>query len=88
MQKEERILCKSCGKNFGYLSYFKNCKECEFMFRKHCRNTICRRCHKIPVTCPRDPMCYSCYKEIERKNAKLVAIYHQIGVVLDEKNVS
>ena len=87
MKIEERILCKSCGKNFGHLSYYKNCKECEHKFKIGYLNTICRRCHKRPVQWPRDSLCYFCYKEVERKNEELVAIYHKYGVVLDEKDV-
>ena len=87
MKIEERILCKSCGENFGHLSYYKNCKLCEYKFQKHYKNTICRRCHKRSVTWPRDPLCYFCYNEVERKNKKLVDLYHQYGVVFDEKDV-
>lgn len=87
MKIEERILCKSCGKNFGQLVTVKNCKSCEKLFRNHYKNTICRRCGKNLVTIPSDPMCYSCYTEIERKNRELIEVYYRSGVILDEKDV-
>ena len=87
MKKELRILCKSCGKNFGALSYFKNCKKCLKIFYSKKPNYICRRCHQYPVERPSDPMCGQCYEEVERKNKELVEIYLKMGVVLDEKDV-
>lgn len=87
MKIEERILCKSCGKNFGELSYYKNCKKCVKIFYRKEPNIICRRCEKRPVERPSDPMCGPCYEEVERKNKKLVEIYLKMGVVLDEKDV-
>ena len=87
MKTELRILCKSCGKNFGYLSYDKNCKSCTKIYYNKILNIKCRRCKKHYVSRPSDPMCFECYTEVERKNKELVEIYHKMGVILDEKDV-
>lgn len=73
---EERMLCKSCGKEFPTISLIKNCKKCNELYINGTRNVICRRCKEHYVSRPSDPMCTSCYKEVEAENARLVNLYY------------
>lgn len=73
---EERLLCKSCGKEFHTLSLIKNCPKCIRLYRDKVPNTICRRCKKQHVSRPTDPMCGLCYFEVENENRRLVNLYY------------
>ena len=73
---EERMLCKSCGKEFPDISIIKNCTKCNKLYRDNYHNVICRRCKEHYVSRTTDPMCTSCYKEVEAENARLVNLYY------------
>lgn len=79
INKEERVLCKSCGKTFGKITTIKNCDACNRKYRSNYQNTLCRKCNVRPVEFPTDPMCKKCYKLTEKENAELVALYKSQG---------
>lgn len=76
MEKEVRLLCKSCGKKFPDISFAKNCMRCNKLYRNGTYNVICRRCKKYHVSRPTDPMCGLCYFEVENENRRLVNLYY------------